>query len=175
MESSLSLTERCSTAELRLPTRRTRSSAFFGGFSDFTTANKSLFAFLLSSWILAIKSFRFSVSIEVSFRLKLAFGYFLKAPRKGLQETRWPSTWAFVSLGQMRNCFKTVLSHPLWAYYTTLSAKSQVVLYQLYKVEGLIDAFLKKLKPPRMHYSGIALVDKCNSMFIIAHFLNFVK
>lgn len=175
MESSLSLTERCSTAELRLPTRRTRSSAFFGGFSDFTTANKSLFAFLLSSWILAIKSFRFSVSIEVSFRLKLAFGYFLKAPRKGLQETRWPSTWAFVSLGQMRNCFKTVLSHPLWAYYTTLSAKSQVVLYQLYKVEGLIDAFLKKLKPPRMHYSGIALVDKCNSMFIIAHFLIFVK
>ena len=175
MESSLSLTERCSTAELRLPTRRTRSSAFFGGFSDFTTANKSLFAFLLSSWILAIKSFRFSVSIEVSFRLKLAFRYFLKAPRKGLQETRWPSTWAFVSLGQMRNCFKTVLSHPLWAYYTTLSVKSQVVLYQLYKVEGLINAFLKKLKPPRMHYSGITLVDKCNSMFIIAHFLIFVK
>ena len=165
MESSLSLTERCSTAELRFPTRRTRSSAFFGGFSDFTTANKSLFAFLLSSWILAIKSFRF----------KLAFGYFLKAPRKGLQETRWPSTWAFVSLGQMRNCFKTVLSHPLWAYYTTLSAFCQVVLYQLYKVEGLIDAFLKKLKPPRMHYSRITLVDKCNSMFIIAHFLIFVK
>ena len=154
MESSLSLTERCSTAELRLPTRRTRSSAFFGGFSDFTTANKSLFAFLLSSWILAIKSFRFSVSIEVSFRLKLAFGHFLKAPRKGLQETRWPSTWSFVSLGQMRNCFKTVLSHPLWAYYTTLSTFCQVVLYQLYE---------------------ITLVDKCNSMFIIAHFLIFVK
>lgn len=154
MESSLSLTERCSTAELRLPTRRTRSSAFFGGFSDLTTAKRSLLAFLLSSWILAIKSFLFSVSIEVSFRLKLAFGYFLKAPRKGLQETRWPSTWAVISLGQMRNCFETVLSHPLCVYYTTLSTFCQVVLYQLYE---------------------ITLVDKCNSTFIVAHFLNFVK